>query len=196
GAAWAISPTQTSRACSTPASRRRSPVTEFHQPRNIMATPSLDPPRRGRAALLCAGLLPLLLSGCEAEAVELVQEIRSARGECTPELLKRSDEACVEMMERYAGMGTELIHTYIGGVKALDRALDRMPPPEFDTTGLGYAISPGLRGGDPLGAGASPRLVPSGATYDNAPMSWMPRAYAPAGGTPAAGALPGSRRPL
>lgn len=63
------------------------------------------------------------------------------------------------MMERYAGMGTELVHTYIGGLKALDVALDRMPPPSFDTAGIGYALSPELRAGDPYGAGASPRVL-------------------------------------
>lgn len=109
------------------------------------------------AALL--GAPAILLAGCEAEAVELAQEIHAARGDCTAEGLRQSDEECVRMMERYAGMGTELVHTYIGGLKALDVALDRMPPPAFDTAGLGYAISPELRGGDPYGAGASPRFA-------------------------------------
>lgn len=69
------------------------------------------------------------------------------------------------MMERYAAMGTELVHTYIGGLKALDRALDRAPPPQFDTTGLGYALSPEFRTGPSAGAGASPRLAPTSAVY-------------------------------
>lgn len=46
------------------------------------------------------------------------------------------------MMERYAEMGTEVIEGYIGAVKSLDQALRRMPPPQFDTAGLGHAISP------------------------------------------------------
>src|SRR5690606_4945890 len=57
-----------------------------------------------------------------------------------------------------------------------DVALDRMPPPEFDTEGLGYALSPELRGGDPLGAGASPRLM----VRQAAPVGALPIAQGPA----------------
>ena len=55
-------------------------------------------PRRSGAAIVAAALLPALLSGCEAEAVELVREIEAARGDCTREGLKASDEECVWMM--------------------------------------------------------------------------------------------------
>lgn len=106
-------------------------------------------------------LLAVLAGGCEAEAVELAREIEAARGDCTPELLRASDEECVRMMERYAGMTADLMDTYIGGMRALDIALERMPPVAFDTAGLGYAISPEFRTGDPIGEGASPRLWPT-----------------------------------
>ena len=147
----------------------------------MMSIPAFRPASRLGAPLLLAAGLPFLLSGCEAEAVELAQEITAARGDCTAEALRRSDEECVQMMGRYAEMGTDLVHTYIGGLKALDIALDRMPPVAFDTAGLGYAISPELRAGDPFGAGASPRLtaagaasryssLPQGAAYDRLPL--------------------------
>lgn len=151
--------------------------------------------RRSGAAIAAAALLPALLSGCEAEAVELVREIEAARGECTREGLTASDEECVRMMERYTSMGTELVHTYLGGLKALDMALDRMPPPGFDTSGVGYAISPELRQGDPAGVGGSPRLAPARPAYSysygpaapaSQSASWRYDARSPRGGaTPA-----------
>lgn len=126
---------------------------------------SRDRRRHGAAALAAALLLPAFLAGCEAEAVELVREIEAARGECTREGLRASDEECVRMMERYTALGTDLVHTYLGGLRALDMAIDRMPPPAFDTAGVGYALSPEFRRGDPTGMGSSPRLAPTRAAY-------------------------------
>jgi hypothetical protein len=148
--------------------------------------------RRVGPAVAAAALLPALLSGCEVEAVELVRDIEAARGECTREGLRESDEECVRMMERYTSMGTDLVHTYLGGLKALDMALDRMPPPDFDTAGVGYAISPELRQGDPAGIGGSPRLVPARSAYDYGydpaaagyeSPAWRSDARLPRGGT-------------
>jgi hypothetical protein len=162
-----------------------------------MISSRLVAPRRVGQAV-AATLLSALLAGCDAEAVELVREIEAARGECTREGLRASDEECVRMMERYTSMGTDLVHTYLGGLRALDMALDRMPPPGFDTAGVGYAISPELREGDPAGIGGSPRLVPGRAAYaygyapaaSAEPLPWRGdprtrRAAAPATRTPA-----------
>jgi hypothetical protein len=97
-------------------------------------------PRLPRTALL--GLL--LLPACDRSSAELVEEINAAREGCTEEQLKAASEECVQMMERYAEMGTEAIEGYIGAVRSLDQALRRMPAAQFDTAGVGHAISPGL----------------------------------------------------
>jgi hypothetical protein len=90
-----------------------------------------------------AALLALLLLGaCDSDAAHLAKEITDARGDCTQEKLKAGDEACVEMMEKYAAIGTSAIETYIGAVKSMDEALQRMPPANFDTTGFGHALTP------------------------------------------------------
>lgn len=107
-----------------------------------MALPRLS----GPAALLAL----LLLGACDSDAANLAKEITDARGDCTQEKLKASDEACVEMMEKYSAIGTSAIETYIGAVKSMDEALQRMPPANFDTTGLGHALTP---------AGVSPGAV-------------------------------------
>jgi hypothetical protein len=103
---------------------------------------------RPRLAHPAALLAILLLAGCESDAAQLAREVTEARGDCTQEKLKAGDEACVTMMEKYANMGTSAIQTYIGAVKSLDRALDRMPPASFDTAGFGHPFSnstdPGL----------------------------------------------------
>lgn len=44
------------------------------------------------------------------------------------------------MMERYSGMATEAMEGYIGAVKSLDQALQRMPAARFDTT-MGHALT-------------------------------------------------------
>ena len=92
----------------------------------------------GPAALL--GLL--LIGGCDSDAAQLAKEITDARGDCTQEKLKAGDEACVAMMEKYATIGTSAIQTYIGAVKSMDQALERMPPAAFDTTGIGHPFTP------------------------------------------------------
>jgi hypothetical protein len=90
-----------------------------------------------------AALLALLLLGaCDSDAANLAKEITDARGDCTQEKLKAGDEACVEMMEKYAAIGTSAIETYIGAVKSMDQALQRMPPANFDTAGFGHALTP------------------------------------------------------
>lgn len=105
----------------------------------------------------------LLLAGCDRDPAELAQEINAAREGCTEADLRAGSEACVQMMERYAEMGTEAIGSYIGAVKALDQALKRMPAAQFDTSGVGHAISPefsaqALDGASPAAQGAfSPR---------------------------------------
>jgi hypothetical protein len=108
--------------------------------------------------LLSLAALPM----CDGEATQLAREITEARGDCDAQGLKASDEACVQMMQRYAEMTTEAIRTYIGAVKALDVALGRMPPAEFDTAGIGHALSVGpatVWGDDPV-AGAPYRAYP------------------------------------
>jgi hypothetical protein len=99
-----------------------------------MALPRLSRP----AALLAL----LLLGACDSDAANLAKEITDARGDCTQEKLKAGDEACVEMMEKYAAIGTSAIETYIGAVKSMDQALQRMPPASFDTAGFGHALTP------------------------------------------------------
>lgn len=95
-----------------------------------------------RIRTIYAALALFALAGCEGESADLIREIDAAREGCTQEKLRAGDEECVRMFETYAGMGTEAIHTYIGAVKALDEALQRMPPPQFDTAGLGHAVTP------------------------------------------------------
>lgn len=111
-----------------------------------------------RACVRLSLALLVLAAGCDDPA-ELAQEINAAREGCTEEKLRAGDEECVRMMQRYAEMGTEAMQTYIGAVKSLDQALQRMPPAQFDTAGLGHAISsaiataPGWTG-DSLGTAA------------------------------------------
>lgn len=111
--------------------------------------------------------------------MEIVREIEAARGDCDAEALRRSDESCVRMMEQYAGMGTELVHTYLGGLRALDQALERMPAPVFDTVGFGRAVTPELLPGtDPTapttGLRPLPPLPPAAARAGNRPLAWAP----------------------
>ena len=105
--------------------------------------------RNRRAAPLLA---LLLVAGCDRDPAELAREIDAAREGCTEQELRAASEACVQMMERYAEMGTEAIGGYIGAVRALDQALRRMPAARFDTAGVGHAISPGIRDGAPPAA--------------------------------------------
>lgn len=161
-----------------------------------MGDQSRVPRRRSRAALWLA---PLLLVGCDQGAAEIVGDINAAREGCTQEALKAGDEECVQMFEEYAGMGTEAIETYIGAVQALDEALRRMPPAQFDTAGLGHAVTPSLSpeptSPSPHPSGYSPSLGSAGYgdPYDQeraaAPRGWGggPGGYSPRGGYPEAG---------
>lgn len=101
----------------------------------------------------------LLVPGCDDPA-ELVKEVNDARAGCTEEQLRASSEECVQMFDRYAEMATEAMHTYIGGIKAMNEALARRPPAQFDTTGLGHALTPppGVWSGaaDPMGSTDGP----------------------------------------
>lgn len=89
-------------------------------------------------------LTPLLVAACDQSTAEIVQEIDAAREGCTEEMLEASAEECVQMFEKYVDMGSDAIGTYIGAMKALDEALQRRPGLQFDTTGLGNAITPGF----------------------------------------------------
>jgi hypothetical protein len=112
-----------------------------------------------------AALLGLLLvGGCDSDAAQLAKEITDARGDCTQEKLKAGDEACVAMMEKYATMGTSAIQTYIGAVKSMDQALERMPPAAFDTAGIGHAFTPAA-------AADSSGLRPAGFSASRSPGS-------------------------
>src|SRR5687768_451223 len=90
--------------------------------------------------LLPGALSLLLLGGCDDPA-ETAREVVEARGDCSEDSLRVSSETCVRMFGRYAEMITGGIHTYIGGMKAMDRAIQRLPPADFDTAGLGRAIT-------------------------------------------------------
>ena len=124
--------------------------------------------------------VPLLLLCCVSDggAIGLVREIEAARGDCDAEALRRSDESCVQMMEQYAGMGTDLVHTYLGGLRALDMALERMPIAVFDTVGFGRAVSPELLPGldptvAPTGLRPLPPLSPAGrGQISNRALAW------------------------
>lgn len=87
----------------------------------------------------------LLLAGsvaaCSPDPREIVREAEAVRGECTEERLARSDEECVRMMERAAETMQRTMGTSVGAVRALDRALERMPPAQWDTAGLGHALT-------------------------------------------------------
>lgn len=87
----------------------------------------------------------LLLAGsvaaCSSDPREIVREAEAVRGECTEERLARSDEECVRMMERAAEAMQRTMGTSIGAVRAFDRALERMPPVQWDTAGLGRALT-------------------------------------------------------
>lgn len=115
--------------------------------------------------------LLLLLPGCDRSSAELVEEINAAREGCTEEELKAASEECVQMMESYAEMGTEAIEGYIGAVRSLDQALRRMPAAQFDTAGVGHAISPELA---PQAWGDSPQ--PSQGLYPSGPSISRQRA--------------------
>lgn len=107
-----------------------------------------------RSHLLRATAL-LLLGGCDHPG-DFAKEVVDARGDCTQDSLRVSSETCVEMFERYGEMATGAIHTYIGGVKAMDQALKRLPPANFDTAGLGHPFSvPPQRLPDSLGSAAA-----------------------------------------
>src|SRR5690606_37194543 len=87
--------------------------------------------------------------------------------------------SCVRMMEQYAGMGAELVHTYLGGLRALDQALERMPAPAFGTVGFGRAVTPELLpGADPTapttGLRPLPPLPSTAARAGNRPLAWAP----------------------
>ena len=131
--------------------------------------------RCNRQALAITTSFMLTLAACDGGALGLVRDIEAARGECGAAELRRSDESCVRMMEEYATLGTELVHSYLGGLRALDRALERMPPPVFDTVGFGRAVNPALLPGvgpeGPMsGLRPVPPLPPSAASALNAPM--------------------------
>lgn len=101
----------------------------------------LDPIRR---LLTPAALLFLALSGCDGDATQLVEELNAAREGCTEEELKASSEECVQMFERYAEMGEDAMETYIGGMRAMDEALQRRGGIQFDTAGLARVFSDSL----------------------------------------------------
>lgn len=146
-----------------------------------MAMPRLS----GPAALLAL----LLLGACDSDAANLAREITDARGDCNQEKLKASDSACVEMMQKYATIGTSAIETYIGAVKSMDQALQRMPPANFDTTGFGHALTPAnaaAGAGDSLRTRAS--LYPGPAGYGAASRDGYGAGYdarGPRSGSPA-----------
>ena len=93
-----------------------------------------------RHAVASGAFAILFLVGCDDPA-QLAQDVIAAQGECTQDSLRVSSEACVQMFQRYAEMATEAMHAYVGGVKAMDQALQRMPPANFDTAGLGRAFT-------------------------------------------------------
>jgi hypothetical protein len=129
----------------------------------------MNRPRIAGPALLLA---LLALAGCDSEAAQLAKEITDAKGDCTQEKLKAGDEACVAMMEKYANIGTSAIETYIGAVKSMDQALQRMPPATFDTT-FGHALTPAASDTgrlDPGGFSAS-RSSASGYYLDGDPSA-------------------------
>jgi hypothetical protein len=122
---------------------------------------------------LTAALTLLVLAGCDDPA-ETAQQVIDARGDCSEDSLRVSSETCVRMFERYAEMVTEGIHTYIGGMKAMDRAIQRLPPANFDTVGLGRAIT--LPRDSAFATAAEARLPPTDrqprpydAPYDGSP---------------------------
>ena len=106
----------------------------------------------------------LLLAACDDPA-ETAREVVDARGNCSEDSLRVSSETCVRMFERYAEMVTGGIHTYIGGMKAMDRAIQRLPPANFDTAGLGRAIT----------------LPRDGLAPDSLPLRFPPTSRAPRG---------------
>lgn len=100
---------------------------------------------RTRSRLLpSSALLFLALAACDGDATQLVEEINAAREGCTEEDLKASTEACVQMFERYAEMGEDAMETYIGGLRAMDEALQRRGGVRFDTAGLARVFSDSL----------------------------------------------------
>lgn len=99
-------------------------------------------------------------SACDGtDPAQLVEEIDAAREGCTQEALKASDEACVQMFDKYAEMGEGAIESYIGGMKAMDEALRRRGGIQFDTAGLGHAITDSLLGAALPGPLAPPDSV-------------------------------------
>lgn len=127
------------------------------------------PTRSARLSLAPAAVLLLLLAGCDRETADLVGEINRAREGCTQEGLKARTEECVAMMERYAEMGTEVMHTTIGAVRSLDEALQRMPPASFDTVGLGPAIR--IRAPLDSASAAGGGLAPSRPSFQRSPAA-------------------------
>jgi hypothetical protein len=110
-----------------------------------------------RDSVIVAAGGALLVTGCGGDAVDIAREIDAAREGCTEERLREGAEECVQMFERYAEMGTRALETYIGGMQALDEAMQRRGYglEGLDTTGLGRAITPGV-----LPSGSGPRAEP------------------------------------
>ncbi|HET7276405.1 MAG TPA: hypothetical protein VFI91_14645 [Longimicrobiaceae bacterium] len=108
---------------------------------------------------LLAIMSAVALAGCERDTAAMIEEINAAREGCGQEQLAAASEECIEMFERYGEMGTEAIGTYIGALKALDQAVDRLPDSALDTAGLGqmFTVDPrnypdSRRGWEPAGA--------------------------------------------
>ena len=143
---------------------------------------------------LTAALTLLVLAGCDDPA-ETAQQVIDARGDCSEDSLRVSSETCVRMFERYAEMVTEGIHTYIGGMKAMDRAIQRLPPANFDTAGLGRAIT--LPRDSAFAPAAGTRLPPTDRqprAYDAPYDGFPPDAYERAPRSPVYD-YPGDREP-
>ena len=123
--------------------------------------------------------LLVLLTGCDRDPEQVWREIEAARGDCTEEALKAGAEECVQMFERLADMGSDAMQTYIGGMRALDQALQRRGGMMFDTAGLGRAMTVPGGGADTLfdGTAATPLATdPSSSVGD-----WGVGSEAPAG---------------
>jgi hypothetical protein len=171
-----------------------------------------DPAARGAFAAFALAA-SAALAGCESDTADLIRELEAARGDCTMDAMRAASDACVQMFERYAEIGSEAINTYIGGVRALDEALRRTGGLALDTAGLPGAVSdaflPDRDLVDPIYAersGAYPGLPPDpyGDRYPGAygagpgpypdPYSASPDPYFGAPDGDATGAVPRSQR--